>query len=68
MHQIDGIRHRGPECVKHVILILVLCVVGRGTQDDPVRNIEQYWDFNGKKLFEIDRWLIERKRSNENTD
>jgi len=27
---------------------------GEGTDSDPVRMITQYWDFNGRVVFEID--------------
>lgn len=29
---------------------------GRGEGGDPVRIIEQYWDMDGKLLFEFDTW------------
>lgn len=37
--------------VKVKKLIEVKLYVGDGTEEDPVRKITQYWDFNGKLLF-----------------
>lgn len=35
---------------------------GKGVEGDPIRIIEQYWDFDGKLLFEYDPFLKELKR------
>lgn len=29
---------------------------GKGTEENPIRTIEQYWDMNGRLLWEIDNW------------
>lgn len=35
---------------------------GKGVESDPIRIIEQYWDFEGRLLFEYDPFLNELKR------
>lgn len=43
--------------VRHVSIdkvIKILAVKGDGTPKDPVREVIQYWDFNGKMIKEFD--------------
>lgn len=34
---------------------------GRGTNEDPVRNVKQFWSFDGELLMEDDSWFFMRK-------
>ena len=43
-------RPRGTDSAKVVTIIETKALVGRGTSDDPVKLITQYWDFDGNFL------------------
>lgn len=47
--------------VKVVKVIHVKCARGSGTEKDPVRFIDQYWDLKGN-------FLLERSLKNDNTN
>lgn len=35
---------------------------GKGIENDPIRIVEQYWNMEGKLLFEIDEWENEKSK------
>lgn len=37
-------------------VIVIDSVVGRGTEDDPVRTIREYWSLEGELLARRDHW------------
>jgi hypothetical protein len=37
---------------------------GEGIEGDPIRTIIQYWDFEGRLIFEVDTWTKEIKYFN----
>lgn len=41
---------------KVVYLIQVRAVTGKGTAEDPVREVIEYFDFEGEKMAELDTW------------
>lgn len=43
-------RPRGTDRAKVIQVIVTEAIEGRGTEDDPVRTIYQYWDFDGTLL------------------
>lgn len=64
---IEGGRIKDLE-IKQVVITNILRR-GKGTNGNPVRIIEQCWDFNGTLLYEKDRWLesqnLKKKVKNE---
>lgn len=47
-------RPRGTDSAKVIQVIETLSLRGRGTEEDPVRAISQYWNFEGELLAERD--------------
>lgn len=47
-------KHGGTESAKVITVIETVAVRGKGTKEDPVRFITQYWDFEGNLLAERD--------------
>lgn len=47
-------RPRGTDKAKVIKVIRTESIIGRGTKEDPVRWIYQYWDFKGKLLAKCD--------------
>lgn len=47
-------RPRGTDNAKVIKVIQTKSLLGRGTKEDPVRFIYQYWDFKGNLLAEKD--------------
>lgn len=47
-------RPRGTDKAKIIKVIRTESIIGRGTKEDPVRWIYQYWDFKGKLLAKCD--------------
>lgn len=47
-------RPRGTDNAKVIKVIKTESLIGRGTQEDPVRYIYQYWDFKGNLLAQND--------------
>lgn len=45
-----------PQLVELVEVIHVEATCGKGTEDDPVRIVHQYWDKNGQLLAEKDKY------------
>lgn len=45
-------RPRGTDSAKVIQVIETVALIGRGTHDDPVRTVTQYWDFSGNLLAE----------------
>lgn len=43
-------RPRGTDSAKVISVIVTEAIVGRGTEDDPVRSVLQYWSFQGELL------------------
>lgn len=50
----ETVRPRGTDNAKVIKVIQTKSLLGRGTKDDPVRDIYQYWDFRGNLLAEKD--------------
>ena len=50
----DTVRPRGTDKAKVIKVIQTKSILGKGTEEDPVRYIYQYWDFKGKLLAEKD--------------
>ncbi|KAK9679495.1 hypothetical protein QE152_g40009 [Popillia japonica] len=49
-----SVRPRGVDMAKVIPVIETRSIRGRGEEDDPVREVFQYWDFDGKLLAERD--------------
>lgn len=47
-------RPRGTDKAKIIKVIKTESIIGRGTKEDPVRLIYQYWDFKGNLLTKHD--------------
>lgn len=47
-------RPRGTDKAKVLKVIRTESIIGRGTKEDPVRLIYQYWDFKGRLLAQND--------------
>ncbi len=43
-------RPRGTDSAKVISVIETRAMAGRGTEEDPVRELIQYWSFNGELL------------------
>lgn len=54
MNDIKAIRPWGCDHAKVIQVIETQANRGSGTEDDPVRTVIQYWDFDGKHLAEND--------------
>lgn len=50
----ETVRPRGTDKAKVMKVIRTESLIGRGTSEDPVRIIYQYWDFKGNMLAEHD--------------
>jgi len=50
-----GIRARGCDKARVIQVVETEAIVGMGTNEDPVRTVRQYWDFNGNLLAERDQ-------------
>ena len=50
-------RPRGTDKAKVIKVIETVSILGRGTPEDPVRYIYQYWDFKGKLIAKNDTLL-----------
>ncbi len=50
------VEHKGPDDVRVMKVIRVICKKGNGTSENPVRYVYQYWDFKGNLLAECDEW------------
>lgn len=48
------VRARGTDKAKVIKVIQTKSILGKGTKEDPVRYIYQYWDFRGNLLAEKD--------------
>lgn len=46
------VRPRGTDSAKVIQVIETVSLLGRGTFEDPVREIRQYWSFDGTLLAE----------------
>ena len=53
-HEFQPARPRGTDHAEVVQVIKTKALAGRGTEDDPCREIVQYWDFDGNMLAKID--------------
>lgn len=47
---------RGTESAKVISVIETRAMKGAGINNDPVRQLIQYWDFEGNLLAEFDSW------------
>jgi hypothetical protein len=52
--QKETVRPRGTDSAKVIQVIVTEAIEGRGTEDDPVRNVLQYWSLDGKLLAKVD--------------
>lgn len=50
----ETVRPRGTDSAKVIRVIVTESVVGRGTEEDPIRSILQYWSLNGEFLAKVD--------------
>ena len=48
------VRLRGVDSAKIILVIETIALRGSGTEDDPCRNVIQYWNTEGKLLAEND--------------
>lgn len=48
------IRSNGTKCARVIQVIETKAIRGLGTEKDPVREVTQYWDFDGNFLAEMD--------------
>ena len=54
MYNGKSVRPRGTDSAKVISVIETRSLRGRGTSDDPCREVIQYWDFEGNLLAEND--------------
>lgn len=52
-----NLQDKNPYEVEVVKVIRIVTRIGDGTQENPVRLVEHYYDENAKPLFEIENWL-----------
>ncbi len=52
---------RGTDSASVIQIIITKSIKGSGTEKDPVRNVYQYWDFDGNILFTKDTYLEDTK-------
>ena len=59
-------RPRGTDIARVILVIETKALRGSGTDDDPVRIVIQYWDFDGNLLAENDCYgrVEEKQRCN----
>lgn len=50
----ETVRPRGTDKAEVIQVIKTESIIGRGIQEDPVRPIYQYWDFEGNLLASYD--------------
>lgn len=50
-------RPRGTDCAKVIQVIETRSLAGAGLPGDPVRELVQYWSFEGEKLAQRDSYL-----------
>lgn len=43
-------RPRGADSAKVISVVVTEAIAGRGTDEDPVRTVKQYWSFEGDLL------------------
>lgn len=53
----EAVRPRGTDSAKVVQVIVTKSLVGIGVEDDPCRELIQYWSMDGKKIAEYDPYL-----------
>lgn len=62
MGQVSGgervVRANGAKSAKVIQVIETVAKRGMGTEKDPVREVKQYWDLNGKFLAEMDPEML----------
>lgn len=52
--QKETARPRGTDSARVIQVVETRAIMGAGTQEDPVREVVQYWSFDGEKLAERD--------------
>ena len=57
----EGARPRGTDSARVIQVIETKAIRGRGTKEDPVRGIVQYWNMDGKLLAENDLYIKEKE-------
>ena len=57
----ESARPRGTDNARVIQVIETSSLRGRGTEDDPCRDVKQYWDFNGNLLAESDLYVKEKE-------
>lgn len=60
-------RARGTDSAKAVIVIRTISICGAGTKEDPVREITQYWDLDGKLITTVDSFLNQEALEHEDS-
>lgn len=53
----EAVRPRGTDSVRVIQIIVTKSLVGIGVEDDPCRELTQYWSLEGKKIAEYDPYL-----------
>ena len=57
----ESARPRGTDSARVIQVIETNAIRGRGTTDDPVRGVLQYWSMEGILLAENDPWEKEKE-------
>ena len=57
----EGITARGVDSAKVIQVIETKALKGNGTENDPIRLVTQYWDFNGILLAENEGYGKEKE-------
>lgn len=58
VNQESRVTPRGTDKAEIIKVIHTYSLIGKGTKEDPVRHINQYWDLDGTLLAENDGYLI----------
>lgn len=58
VNQESRVTPRGTDKAEVIKVIHTYSLIGKGTKEDPVRHINQYWDLDGTLLAENDGYLI----------
>lgn len=57
----ESVRPRGTDNARVIQVIETNSLRGKGTEEDPCRNVRQYWDFEGNMLAESDPCAKEKE-------
>lgn len=53
---------RGTDSARVIMVIETKTAIGDGTEENPVREVTQYWAPNGKRLAESDPFISEKQK------